>query len=53
MAEQLLKFSVQHYRKASVSEDDFTKWIREVHVPSAVKLIQKHNIVNYSVVGIV
>ncbi|KAH8816997.1 hypothetical protein F5884DRAFT_873860 [Xylogone sp. PMI_703] len=48
-AEQLLKFTVQHYRKAGVSEDNFVKWMKEVHVPSAIKLIQKHNIVNYSV----
>lgn len=49
--EQLLKLSVQHYRKQGVSEEDFLRWIQQDHIPRAARIIQKHNVVRYAQVS--
>ncbi|KAI1776651.1 hypothetical protein F4818DRAFT_411320 [Hypoxylon cercidicola] len=47
--QQLLKFSVQHYRLKTVSEGDFVRWLHEEHVPVAAQIIKKHNIFRWSI----
>ncbi|KAI1479988.1 hypothetical protein F4774DRAFT_113049 [Daldinia eschscholtzii] len=45
---QLVKITVQHWRKEGVSEEDFVKWCKEEQVPRYVGLVKKHGFVRWT-----
>ena len=47
---KLLKLAVHHWRKPGVSEEDFTNWLHNVQIPPMMRLVEKHNVVHYTVV---
>ncbi|XXH05459.1 hypothetical protein Hte_011886 [Hypoxylon texense] len=46
---QLIKYTIEHYRKDGVSEEALLRWFREWHIPRAVPLMNKYGITKYSV----
>ncbi|KAI0471775.1 hypothetical protein GGR56DRAFT_682028 [Xylariaceae sp. FL0804] len=46
--QKLLKFTVQHYKDANVTDEEFSKWYLEVHRPRMVRLVHKHNVARYA-----
>lgn len=48
----LIKYTVEHYKKAGVSDADFVKWFKEVQVANGLPLIKKHGIVKYAIVSL-
>ncbi|KAK6949358.1 hypothetical protein Daesc_009433 [Daldinia eschscholtzii] len=46
---KLIKYTVEHYKKAGVSDADFVKWFNDVQVANGLPLIKKHGIVKYAV----
>ncbi|OTB00390.1 hypothetical protein M426DRAFT_15526 [Hypoxylon sp. CI-4A] len=46
--QQILKFTVQHYKHPDRSDEEFMKWYSEIHRPRMVRLVHKHNIFRYS-----
>ncbi|KAI1392615.1 uncharacterized protein F4822DRAFT_134107 [Hypoxylon trugodes] len=46
---QFLKLSVIHWRVPGVSEEDYQNWIHKTIIPPMMRLVEKHNIVHYSV----
>lgn len=49
--QQIIKYTVEHYRKEGISEEAFEKWIKEYHIPRSVPLMKKHGIIKYAVVS--
>lgn len=47
----LLKFTVQHYKDPNVSDEAFMKWYQEEHRPRMEKLVHKHKVDRYALVG--
>jgi hypothetical protein len=47
----LLKYTIEHYRKEGVSTETFEKFFKDVHLPTALQLMTKYGFVKYSVVG--
>ncbi|KAI0178958.1 hypothetical protein GGR52DRAFT_569863 [Hypoxylon sp. FL1284] len=47
--QQLIKYTIEHYRKDGVSEEALQKWFREWHIPRALPLMNKYGITKYSV----
>ncbi|KAH7310704.1 hypothetical protein B0I35DRAFT_514724 [Stachybotrys elegans] len=49
MASQPLKYTVTHYRKKNHTQEEFIKWIVEVHLVKAIPIFQRHGIIEYSI----
>ncbi|OTB05699.1 hypothetical protein M426DRAFT_260170 [Hypoxylon sp. CI-4A] len=49
VGQQLIKYTLEHYRKEGVSEEGFLKWFQEVHIPHGVPVLKKHGITKYAV----
>ena len=47
----VIKYTVEHYRKDGVSAEALMDWFNNVVVPKAVPVLQKHNIVKFAVVS--
>ncbi|KAI1414070.1 hypothetical protein F5Y13DRAFT_159665 [Hypoxylon sp. FL1857] len=47
--QRIIKYTLEHYRKEGVSEEAFSKWFQEVHIPAGVPLMKKHGITKYAV----
>ncbi|KAI1416804.1 hypothetical protein F5Y13DRAFT_153095 [Hypoxylon sp. FL1857] len=45
---QLVKITVQHWRKEGVSEEDFVKWCKEEQVPRYIGLVKKHGFIRWT-----
>ncbi|KAI0378200.1 hypothetical protein F5Y04DRAFT_284193 [Hypomontagnella monticulosa] len=48
VSQQILKFTVQHYKHLDRSDEEFMEWYSEVHRPRMVRLAHKHNVFRYS-----
>ncbi|KAI1802870.1 hypothetical protein F4811DRAFT_527315 [Daldinia bambusicola] len=46
---KLIKYTVEHYKKAGVSDAEFVQWFNDVQVANGIPLIKKHGIVKYAV----
>jgi hypothetical protein len=51
-ADQPVRFTLTHYRKAGTAHDAFMKWIVEVHLPKAIPVFQKHGVIGYALVSL-
>ena len=47
---KLIKYTVEHFRAEGISEQEFEKFLMEVHIPTAIALFKKYGIVKYSIV---
>ncbi|KAI1800061.1 hypothetical protein F4811DRAFT_54721 [Daldinia bambusicola] len=45
---QLVKITVQHWKKEGVSEEDFVRWCKEEQVPRYIGLVKKHGFVRWT-----
>ncbi|KAI8959808.1 hypothetical protein F5Y11DRAFT_331861 [Daldinia sp. FL1419] len=45
----LIKYTVEHYKKAGVSDADFANWFKDVQVANGLPLLKKHGIVKYAI----
>ena len=48
---QPIKLTLTHYRKPEHTHEAFIKWIVEGHLPLAIPVLKKHDVINYTLVS--